>query len=120
MQLVLSIGQLLLVRLLNGGRNLLDIGRVVHDLLLLLNVTLGLLELLLGLGDFSVDVNATLDMQKDGRFGGDGVGDAASGSCGVGGEDLNLLDTLAAEGLDRVDLFLDGGERSIVECLDDN
>lgn len=117
---MLGIRQLLLVGLLDGSRDLLDVGGVLHDLLLLLNVGLGLLELLLGLGDFGIEVDATLDVQEGGRFGGNGVGDAASRACGVGGENLNVLDALAAEGLDRGDLLLNGGERSIVECLDDD
>lgn len=109
-KLLLGIRQPLLISLLNGRRDLLEVSRVGQNLLLLLDVGLGLLELLLSLGDLGIEVDAALDVQEDGGLGGDRVGDATGGSRGVGAQDLDVLDALAAESLDGGDLILDGSQ----------
>ena len=120
MHLLPGVGQLLLVLLLHLRRHLLLVTRVDEDLLLLLDARLGLVQLLLRLGDFGVDVDAALDVKEDGSGSRDGVGNTTCGSGGIGFQDLDILDCLATERLDRSDLLLASLQRSLVEGLDDD
>lgn len=120
LELLLGGRQLLLVRLTNSIRDLLAISRVHEDLLLLLDVGAGLVELLLGLGDLGLNVNTTLDVKEYSSLGRDRIGDTASRAGSVRGKDLDALDALATEGLDGSNLLLDGGQGGVVVGLDDD
>jgi hypothetical protein len=88
--------QLLLLLLLDDIRDLLlPVG--VHDLLLLVDGLVGLLEPVLRLGDLLVHLDAALDIQVRGRGAADGVDGAARGERVRGGQDGDLRDGLAGQ-----------------------
>ncbi|GKT55061.1 LOW QUALITY PROTEIN: uncharacterized protein ColTof3_02400 [Colletotrichum tofieldiae] len=116
----LEVDQFLLVLLLDGLGDLLLVDGVVEHLVLLVNVGASLVELLLRLLDFGVEVDAALDMQVDGSRGGHREGDTAGGTSGIGTDDIDAGDALAAKGLDGGDLLVDCLEGGSVVGLDDN
>lgn len=119
-RLRLEVDNLLPVGLLDGLRDLLLVGGVLNQLALLLDVGAGLVELLLGLLDLGVEVDAALDVEVDRGGRSDGECDAAGGAGSIGGDDVDAGDALAAEGLDGGNLLLDGGGRGGVVCLDND
>lgn len=119
-RLRLEVDNLLPVGLLDGLRNLLLVGGVLNQLALLLDVGAGLVELLLGLLDLGVEVDAALDVEVDRGGRSDGEGDTAGGAGSIGGDDVDAGDALAAEGLDGGNLLLDGGGRGGIVGLDND
>ena len=100
----LEVSELLTVLLLQGLAGLLLVLGVVKELLLFLDGRLGLLQLLVGLFDLAVDVDAALDVQEDSDGAGDGVDDATGGP-GIGaGQDLDAGDALSTQRLDGLHL----------------
>lgn len=116
----LEVNELLLINLLDGLGDLLLVDGVLEHLALLFNVGAGLVELLLGLLNLGVEVDATLDVEVDRGGRRNGEGDAAGRAGGVGTKNVNASDTLAAERLDGSDLLLNGGLRRGVVSLDDD
>lgn len=118
--LLVSFRKLLLISFTDGlGGSVLVCG-VAEDLLLLLNGSLGLLKLLLSLGNLSIHVDAALDMQEDRGNGRDGVRNRSRRASGISADNLDLADGLASKGSDGGDLLSAGNEGRAVVSLDDN
>ncbi len=86
--------------------------RVIQDLLLLLQSQLRLLKLLVRLSDLTIDVNATLDVQVYDGFRGNSESHGTGRTGVLAGEDADIGDAFAAEGLDGGRLGGDGVGRS--------
>lgn len=71
-----------------------------EDLALLGGALGGLLQLLLGAGDFGVNVDAARDFEQDGGGGAEGEDGAAGGGALVGAQDGEVVESFAGEGLD--------------------
>lgn len=105
-ELLLGICQLLLVGRADLLRGLLQIHSVGEELLLALDALRGLVAALLGLANLGVHIDVALDVQEDSRRRGDGVGDAAGGTGGVGAEGVDLVDGLARQRGDGDELLV--------------
>ena len=115
----LSIGQLLLLGLLDSLADLLET-ILGQELLLLLDGEISLLQLGGDLLDLSIDIaDVTANLEKDGDLGVDDIDGAASWQLLIGAQDADLLDTLAAERPDSGDLSVDSGEAALGSGLDE-